>query len=188
MKYLGKKTLLDDFEPYKTLIHHSFSNDIICLCNDSDVMTYLIVRVSEQLNLIFECSDTDIVSKEQIESWGRMIYDVANELIEKNRYSEKEREWVHSLCESDSYPNSVFVDTNSVIIRKGGCELKQDQINNTWAVFADNVLLHIFHSKDNAEQVFEYVYRDIRRSSDKWGCVIDGIINDDNVRNKDEQP
>ena len=102
--------------------------------------------------------------------------------------SDREKEFVHHICATDNNPNNIFDDTNSVVIRKCCCELKQDKINKTWAVFADDILLHVFQNKENAEQVYEYVYRDIRKLSDKWGCVIDGIINDDNVRYINEQP
>ena len=179
MEFVDNYAFLEDFEPFNSLNHNLLSDNTEFLYDNTGAIQYIVVKVSFQLNLVFRCDIrynlNDERDLEKINSFGDMIFRTVLTSINRYRTPNGEREKVRALCNQDNDPRARFNPEISINNRIGSCELRHDPINHTWAIFIDNIILHRFQNREVAEQVFEYVYRDVRRSSDKWSCVIDGL-------------
>ena len=141
------------------------------LYKSNDMVRYILIEVKHMLNLLYESQgETD----EEIITFGRNIMQVATIIKNHCQTLECERAIVRSICIQDNVSEQQFNSTDACCIEQKGCCLFQDPINNLWAIYIDDVLLHCFRHEQNARRVFEYMKRDIRQSSDKWLSVIDG--------------
>ena len=171
MNYIHNEAFPEDSDYLEGLVHEEPEANINLYRTPTDgIVKYLLVSIKYMLNLLFECQgekEGDIIN------YGRLILQVGN--ITKNHCAtpDRERAEVRAYCISDHCAELDFSIHNARILEENGGQLYYDSINNTWAIFIDSIELYRFRNETNARQVFAYVDRDIRQSSDKWLSVID---------------
>ena len=173
MKFISNIPFPEDCDELKDLFSKSVVNKMTLYFNIERKPIFLLVEVKYMLNLLFRCEEE---SFESILTFGETIFETAKIIKNNCQTTDKERSEVRSLCFRDNAGIENFDKMDAAICKQNGCELYQDVIHNTWAIYIDNVMLHCFKSEKIARRVFEYISRDIRQSSDKWMSVIEGNL------------
>lgn len=172
MIFQGNIAFPNGYELFNGMVH-SYISDNISLYEsvDMDCKAYILVEVGYMLNLLYECQNE---TKADIIAFGNNILHTAITLKSHYQMPDSEREYVRSICLNDNVSEKYFSLNDACVCGQKGCELYQDVINNTWAIYIDGVQLHCFVQEKNAKLVFEYIKRDVRQSSDKWLSIIEG--------------
>lgn len=173
MRFIKNEACPEDSDYLEGLVSNHIEENISIYRLPSDgSVKYLLLSVRHMLNLLYECQGE---TEEAIINFGKTILEAA--LATKNHCSTKDldRAKVRGLCIGDHYGQLDFSLENANTVEMHGCVLYHDTVNDTWTIYIDQVELYRFNVESRAREVFEYVKRDIRQSSDKWLCAIDGI-------------
>ena len=132
IKFIVNIPFPDDCDILKNLLPKSVVNNVTLYLDIQKHPIFLLIEVKYMLNLLFSCKEE---SYESILTVWETILETAKIIKNNCQTTDKERSEVRTLCLRDNAGIKNFDKIDAVICKQNGCELYQDVIHNTWAIY-----------------------------------------------------